>query len=253
GATWPCVGAGGGTCTAAGAGNINDVVNLPSGGSVTYTVSGTISNAFVGTLSNTATVTASGGGTDTNTGNNSAQDDTSVVSAASLVANKAVSGQFQPGGAITYTVVIFNNSSAAQLDNPGDEFTDVLPADLTLVSASATSGTATTAGNTVMWNGSVPGLSSVTITIDATINNTVVAGTTITNQGMVHYDADGNGTNETTGSTDDPATTEEGDPTSIVVIQSALGIPTLSSWGLGLMALLLAAFAAMTLARRRRA
>jgi uncharacterized repeat protein (TIGR01451 family) len=30
-ATWTCVGAGGGTCTAAGAGNITDTVNLPVG------------------------------------------------------------------------------------------------------------------------------------------------------------------------------------------------------------------------------
>ena len=41
--TWTCVGAGGGTCTAAGSGNINDTVNLPAGGSVTYTASCTIS------------------------------------------------------------------------------------------------------------------------------------------------------------------------------------------------------------------
>src|SRR5438046_209537 len=33
-ATWTCVGAGGGTCTASGSGNINDTVNLPAGGSV---------------------------------------------------------------------------------------------------------------------------------------------------------------------------------------------------------------------------
>ena len=32
--TWTCVGAGGGTCTAAGSGNINNTVNLPAGGSV---------------------------------------------------------------------------------------------------------------------------------------------------------------------------------------------------------------------------
>ena len=30
--TWTCVGAGGGTCTAAGSGNLNDTVNLPKGG-----------------------------------------------------------------------------------------------------------------------------------------------------------------------------------------------------------------------------
>ena len=41
--TWTCVGAGGGTCTASGSGNINGSVNLPSGGSVTYTASCTIS------------------------------------------------------------------------------------------------------------------------------------------------------------------------------------------------------------------
>ncbi len=48
--TWTCVGAGGGTCTASGSGNINDTVNLPAGGSVTYTASCTISAAATGTL-----------------------------------------------------------------------------------------------------------------------------------------------------------------------------------------------------------
>ncbi|MCU0756955.1 MAG: DUF11 domain-containing protein, partial [Xanthomonadales bacterium] len=37
GVSWTCVGAGGGTCTASGSGNINDSVNLPVGGSVTFT------------------------------------------------------------------------------------------------------------------------------------------------------------------------------------------------------------------------
>ena len=41
--TWTCAGAGGGTCTAAGSGNISDPVTLPSGGSVTYTASCAIS------------------------------------------------------------------------------------------------------------------------------------------------------------------------------------------------------------------
>ena len=55
--TWTCVGAGGGTCTASGSGNLNDTVNLPAGGSVTYTASCAITAAATGTLSNTATVT----------------------------------------------------------------------------------------------------------------------------------------------------------------------------------------------------
>jgi len=48
GATWTCVGAGGGTCGASGTGNINTTnLTLPANGSVTYTI--------VGTLSSTAT------------------------------------------------------------------------------------------------------------------------------------------------------------------------------------------------------
>ena len=66
--TWTCVGAGGGTCTAAGSGNINDTVNLPAGGSVTYTASCTIAAAATGTLSNTATVAAPAGVTDPDAG-----------------------------------------------------------------------------------------------------------------------------------------------------------------------------------------
>ncbi len=69
--TWTCVGAGGGTCTAAGSGNINDTVNLPAGGSTTHTASCTISGSATGTLTNTATVTGPAGVTDPVPGNNS--------------------------------------------------------------------------------------------------------------------------------------------------------------------------------------
>lgn len=79
GATWTCVGAGGGTCTAAGSGNLNDTANLPAGGSVTYTLKATVSPAATGTLSNTATVTAASGITDPTPGNNSATDTNTVV------------------------------------------------------------------------------------------------------------------------------------------------------------------------------
>jgi hypothetical protein len=68
------VGAGGGTCTASGSGNIDDTVNLPVGGSVTYTLAGTISPSFIGTLSNTATVAAPADVTDLDPANNSATD-----------------------------------------------------------------------------------------------------------------------------------------------------------------------------------
>jgi uncharacterized repeat protein (TIGR01451 family) len=74
GATWTCVGAGGGSCTATGSSQINDAVNLPAGGTVTYTLAGTISPSLIGTLSNTATVAAPTDVTDLNPANNSATD-----------------------------------------------------------------------------------------------------------------------------------------------------------------------------------
>ena len=61
---------------------------------------------------------------------------------AAVTATKTVAGTFAPGSTVTYTVTISNTGSGATADNPGNEFTDVLPAGLTLVSATASSGTA---------------------------------------------------------------------------------------------------------------
>ncbi|WP_165371407.1 fibronectin type III domain-containing protein [Pseudolysobacter antarcticus] len=227
--TWTCSGVSGGTCTAAGSGNINDTVNLPSGGSVNYTATCSISAAATGTLSNTATVTAPAGVTDPTPGNNSATDsDTLLASTASLLgATKTVSasGGFTPGATIIYTVVVNNTGLGAQTDNPGDEFTDSLPAGITLVSATATSGTTTTGAGIVHWNGSIPAAGSVTITITATINAN--ASGTIVNQGSVQFDADGNGTNESTALTNDPSVGGgTANPTSFAVVRvAAIAVP----------------------------
>jgi uncharacterized repeat protein (TIGR01451 family) len=72
--TWTCMGTGGGTCTAAGVGDINDSVYLPAGATVTYTLSGTVS-ANPRSLRNTATIAPSAGIFDPNPSNNSATDD----------------------------------------------------------------------------------------------------------------------------------------------------------------------------------
>ena len=148
-----------------------------------------------------------------------------VVSPATVTATKAVSGSFALGSTVTYTVVLSNSSTTAQLDNAGNEFTDVLPAGLTLVSAAASSGTAVAniGSNTVNWNGSIPGGGSVTITITATVK-AGSEGTTISNQGTVAFDADGNGSNESTALTDDPSVAGAANPTSFVVRYAAIAV-----------------------------
>ena len=56
---WTCVGIGGASCPANGTGNINQTVNLPSGGRVEFSVTAQFSAAVVGdSLSNTATVSS---------------------------------------------------------------------------------------------------------------------------------------------------------------------------------------------------
>lgn len=199
----------------------------PLGGTVTITVTATINAGAQGTtISNQGTVAFDSGGNGTNGGSAltddpalpGASDPTSfAVGNANVSATKVVSGGAHPvGSSVTYTVVLGNSGNTASPDNAGNEFTDVLPAGLTLTSASATSGTATTAGNTVNWNGSVPAAGSVTITITATIN-AGTQGTVISNQGTLVYDADLNGSNETTVLTDDPTIAGPANPTVFTV------------------------------------
>jgi uncharacterized repeat protein (TIGR01451 family) len=141
---------------------------------------------------------------------------------AGVAATKTVAGSFAEGGNVTYTVVLANTATGAQADNAGDEFTDVLPAGLGLVSASATAGTAVAdiGASTVHWNGALAANGSVTISIDATIDSGS-AGQTLSNQGTVHYDSDGDGSNDASGLTDDPALPGASDPTDFVAIAPA--------------------------------
>ena len=77
---WTCAGNGGGTCTAAGAGNINDGVNLPAGGNVTYTALCSIAMGTPEPLVNTASVNSPPTIPDPTPANNSAADTNGLAS-----------------------------------------------------------------------------------------------------------------------------------------------------------------------------
>ena len=79
GVSWSCVGAGGGSCMASGTGDILDTVDLPVGGSVTYTTTATVDPAASGTLVNTATVTVPSGMTELDPADNTASDTDTIV------------------------------------------------------------------------------------------------------------------------------------------------------------------------------
>jgi len=169
--TWTCVGAGGGTCTASGSGNINNTVNLPAGGSVTYTASCTISASASGTLSNTATVAAPAGVTDPTPGNNAATDTDTLSASADLSVTKTDGvTSATPGGSVTYTITA---SNAGPSNAPGSTVADTFPASLTCTwtCVGAGGGTCTASGSgNIADSVNLPAGGSTTHTASCTIS-----------------------------------------------------------------------------------
>src|SRR6185369_16727613 len=138
---WTCVGSGSGTCTASGSGNINDPVNLPSGGSVTYTASCTVGAGATGSLVNTATVAPAGGIADPTPGNNSATDTDTLAPSANLgITNTDGVTTATPGGSVTYTITA---SNVGPSNAPGSTVADAFPASLTCAWTCVGSGSGT--------------------------------------------------------------------------------------------------------------
>jgi uncharacterized repeat protein (TIGR01451 family) len=235
--TTPAVGAGGTvSCTNA---------SVPVA-SVMFTLVAKVGTSFApgATITNTATLTSA---TDppASLQTRTASATTTVVSPAFVTGTKSVTGQFVPGGAVTYTIVLSNSGPGTQADEPGPELSDVLSMELEQISATATSGTIaitdTPPTHTLTWDGSIPAGGTVTITIHATIGAGVPPGTSVANQGNIFYDSDGDGTHDSVSNTDDPAAPGPG-PTFFTVgaPQSLNEIPALDDTGLALLMLLLA-------------
>jgi uncharacterized repeat protein (TIGR01451 family) len=205
GATWACVGGGGGSCTASGSGSINDTVNLPVGGTVTYTLTGTISGSATGSLNNTASVAAPAGVTDPNLTNNSATDTDTLIPGADLSITKtdahATALQGQP---ITYTIVA---SNAGPNTANGATVADAPPAVITGVTwtCGGAGGASCTASGSGDINDSVnlPVGGTVTYTMTGTISESATGDlsntATVTTPGDV---ADPDDTNNTATDTD---------------------------------------------------
>ncbi len=171
GATWSCaITSGNGSCGAAtGTGDINTTVNLDSGATATYTVTGTVAPTATGNLSNTAQVQPPAGVTDPTPGNNNSPAVVTPIttSRADLAVIKTVNNPNpQPGSNITYTVSVTNNGPDTAT---GVQITDELPPGLTFVSAAPNQGTYD--NTTGVWNiGSISVGNTVQLQITATVN-----------------------------------------------------------------------------------
>ena len=128
--TWTASASGGVTgFSPSGSGSIDDIVTIPAGGSITYTVVATISGSAAGTLSNTVTVTPPTGFTNTNPlaapgGAVSATDTDSLAQAHLSVTNTDNVSSLAPGSPTTYTIVVTNSGPSAAFNM---SVVDVLP------------------------------------------------------------------------------------------------------------------------------
>ena len=73
------------------------------------------------------------------------------------------------GSPVAYAIELVNGGDGTWVDGSGDELTDVVPAALTAVTATADSGTVAVAGNVVTWNGAIPPGGSVHLAVSATL------------------------------------------------------------------------------------
>ena len=86
GVTWSCTATGGASCaSASGAVAIAELVALPVGSSVTFTLTGTLNASSTAPLANTATIAPPVGATDPDPANNAATDTDTLVRVADLV------------------------------------------------------------------------------------------------------------------------------------------------------------------------
>ncbi|MCG8461981.1 MAG: DUF11 domain-containing protein, partial [Holophagales bacterium] len=131
---WTCVASAGSSCTAAGAGDINDSADILDGGTVTYTATCSISPSLTGTLTNT--VSATGGSlSDSNPANNTSSDsDTVLMPSADLSVGKTDSADpVDQGAPYSYTITV---SNAGPSDATSVVATETLPAGVTFVDSS---------------------------------------------------------------------------------------------------------------------
>lgn len=163
GATWTCSGTGGGTCAASGTGNVNELVDLPVGASVTFLIDAVVvAGSGSGTLANIAAIAPPAGVTDNQPSNDADIDLDALGTLVTLTLQKDPAGAGQ--GTVTSSPSAINCGNACA------------GASVSFVSGTAVTLTAVARpGDTfVGWSGACSGSA---ITCDVTLNadTTVVA------------------------------------------------------------------------------
>ena len=122
-----------------GTGDINQIVNLPLNGQITYTVNLLVPSSHIGNLKNTAQVIPSINYSDPDSTNNTASDEDILGSYADLAVTKTVSNLTPSFGSnVTFTITATNNGPN---NATGVVIADAVPTGYTFVSATPSTGT----------------------------------------------------------------------------------------------------------------
>jgi uncharacterized repeat protein (TIGR01451 family)/gliding motility-associated-like protein len=210
--SWSATGSEGTLFTSSGTGNIDQLVTVPVGGTIVYTVSVSVPASQQGALQNVATVLVPASVIDPVTSNNTAIDvDLPNTNAELTVVKTSSAYEVVAGENVTYTI---------RVDNKGPNvaynvvISDTLAPGLTFVSASAGG---VIEGNVVRWTiASMANGASFPVSIEVKVNSNVPEGTIIRNIAVAGSD-----------NTPDPPTS---DPIDITIInRSALTIDKTAS------------------------
>jgi uncharacterized repeat protein (TIGR01451 family) len=175
---WVCsaiVNAGGCDAVLGSTTNFTDIVNIQSGGSITYTVTASINVGATSNLVNTASVSVPSGYRDTNNGNNSATD-TDTFSAPGLMADLQITKtdnatHYLANATKTYIIVVYN---AGPANVTGATVTDAFSTNTNIASINWTcvgsAGGSCTAGGSGDINDTVNLPSGSSVTYTATVN-----------------------------------------------------------------------------------
>ena len=176
---WTSVATGGatGNSTSGTGTSINDTVDMPSGSTITYTVTGQVASDATGSLQNVALVSAPNGYLDLDTSNNTAIDTDTLTPQVdlSVVKDDSVT-TIVPGDSVTYSIIVRNDGPSDVVDAT---VVDQFPSELTNVTfTSAVTGTVT--GNTASGNGNIFDIvsmranSSITYTVTGQLSDSAI-------------------------------------------------------------------------------
>ena len=172
-ATWPA-----GTCSLIGRSVTCNVGAVTNGANVVVTIVGTVGAGVpVGPLTNTATVSSPTA--DPSPGNNSASVTSTIDRSADLTTTKTVSPTSAPAGSTVVYHLSTTNGGPSTAEST--QLRDTLPAGMTLISATASTGSCTIAGNSVTCSvGTLASGATASADVTARIDASTSAGT-ITN------------------------------------------------------------------------